>query len=139
MPRAAVLTGLPRIHVVAGVLRDAAGRVLIAQRLPGRHGAGCWEFPGGKLGPGEAPRAALARELDEELGIRVEAAELLLCLDHDYPDRRVHLEFWQVSRYAGEPQSREQQPLRWVAVAELPTAGLLPADEPLVEVLRRQG
>jgi 8-oxo-dGTP diphosphatase len=139
VPRAAVLTGLPRIHVVAGVLRDAAGRVLIAQRLPGRHGAGCWEFPGGKLGPGEAPRAALARELDEELGIRVEAAELLLCLDHDYPDRRVHLEFWQVSRYAGEPQSREQQPLRWVAVAELPAAGLLPADEPLVEVLRRQG
>jgi 8-oxo-dGTP diphosphatase len=139
VPRAAVLTELPRIHVVAGVLRDAAGRVLIAQRLPGRHGAGCWEFPGGKLGLGEAPRAALARELDEELGIRVEAAELLLCLDHDYPDRRVHLEFWHVSRYAGEPRSRELQPLRWVAVAELPTAGLLPADEPLVEVLRRQG
>jgi 8-oxo-dGTP diphosphatase len=138
VPRAADLTAPARIHVVAGVLRDGAGRVLIAQRPAGRHGAGFWEFPGGKLAPGEAPRQALARELDEELGISVEAAEWLLSLDHDYPDRRVHLEFWQVSRFAGEPRPREQQPLRWVPVAELATAGLLPADAPLVEVLQRQ-
>ena len=140
MPRPAELTGPPRIHVVAGILRDAGGRVLVAQRLPGRHGAGLWEFPGGKVAPGEAPRAALDRELDEELGIRVESAEPFLDLEHDYPDRRVALGFWLVTRFAGVPAPREAQPLRWVAVADLDGVGLLPADAPVVAALRaREG
>jgi 8-oxo-dGTP diphosphatase len=135
VPRAPELTPGPRIHVVAGILRDRAGRVLIAERPPGKHGAGHWEFPGGKVAAGESPRAALARELDEELGVRVDEAEPFTCLDHDYPDRHVHLEFWQVYRFSGEPEPREQQRLRWVPVAELGEAGLLPADAPVVALL----
>lgn len=135
MPRAPQLTARPRIEVVAGILRDAGGRVLIAQRRPGQHGAGCWEFPGGKRAPGEAATVALGRELDEELGIRVDAAESFLALEHDYPDRRVVLEFFLVTRFRGEPVAREGQPLRWVAVGELAGAGLLPADEPVVAAL----
>ncbi len=135
MPRAPELTNRPRIEVVAGILRDAGGRVLIARRRPGQHGAGFWEFPGGKRGPGETATAALDRELDEELGIRVEASESLLALEHDYPDRRVALEFFLVTRFRGEPVAREGQPLRWVAVGELAAAGLLPADEPVVAAL----
>jgi 8-oxo-dGTP diphosphatase len=135
VPRAAELTPVPRIHVVAGILRDQDGRVLIAERPPGKHGAGFWEFPGGKVGPGELPGEALARELHEELGVQVDAAEPFTSLDHDYPDRHVRLDFWHVRRYRGEPEPRERQRLRWVAVGELGEAGLLPADAPVVALL----
>jgi 8-oxo-dGTP diphosphatase len=135
VPRAAGLTPVPRIHVVAGILRDRDGRVLIAERPPGKHGAGFWEFPGGKVGAGESPAAALARELHEELGVRVDAAAPFTSLDHDYPDRHVRLDFWQVHRFSGEPEPRERQRLRWVAVGELGEAGLLPADAPVVALL----
>jgi 8-oxo-dGTP diphosphatase len=139
VPRAPELTGRPRIAVVAGILSDAGGRVLIARRRPGQHGAGFWEFPGGKLAAGETAAAALGRELAEELGIQVEAAESFFALEHDYPDRRVALEFFLVTRFRGEPVAREGQPLRWVAVGELAAAGLLPADEPVVAALVARG
>lgn len=135
VPRAPGLTPVPRIHVVAGILRDRDGRVLIAERPPGKHGAGFWEFPGGKVGAGESPGAALARELHEELGVHVDEAEPFTSLDHDYPDRHVRLEFWHVHRFSGEPEPRERQRLRWVAVGELGEAGLLPADAPVVALL----
>ncbi len=80
--------------------------------------AGSWEFPGGKRQPGEAPLAALKRELDEELGIEVLEAEPVLELVHDYPDKRVRLDVWHVRRYRGQVTAREGQPLRWVTVAE---------------------
>ena len=123
------------IHVVAGVLSDADGRVLLADRPAGKHLAGGWEFPGGKLDPGEEPLAALRRELREEIGIDVVAAEPLVKVSHDYPDRSILLDVWRVTRYAGEPASREGQSLRWCALAELPAANLLAADLPVVEVL----
>jgi 8-oxo-dGTP diphosphatase len=139
VPRAVELTDRPRIAVVAGILRDAGGRVLIARRGPGQHGAGFWEFPGGKRAAGETAAAALGRELAEELGISVEAAEPFLALEHDYPDRRVALEFFLVTRFDGEPVAREGQPLRWVPLPELAAAGLLPADEPVVAALVAHG
>jgi 8-oxo-dGTP diphosphatase len=123
------------IHVVAGALFDARGRVLIAQRPPGKHMAGGWEFPGGKLEPGETPRQALDRELHEELGIEVHDAAPLIAYEHEYPHRRVLLDLWVVSRYSGEPQPLDAPALRWVAVNELQAVGLLEADWPMIGAL----
>lgn len=123
------------IRVAAGVLRDASGRILIAQRPAGRHAAGFWEFPGGKIQADESPLQALGRELTEELGICVEAASPLLCYQHPYPERIVELHVYAVSRYTGVARGIEGQALRWVLPAELPSAGILEADRPIVELL----
>ncbi|HEV2320923.1 MAG TPA: Nudix family hydrolase [Gammaproteobacteria bacterium] len=127
---------LPEIEVVAAVLRDRDGRVLIAERPAGKPLAGFWEFPGGKLEPGEPAASALKRELKEELGIHVERAHRLLRLSHTYPERRVHLDVWRVVRYSGAPASHEGQRLAWVPPAELRSWRLLPADEPIVTALK---
>lgn len=94
--------------------------------------AGMWEFPGGKREPGESAWSALQRELQEELGVLISAAEPVLDLEHAYPDRTVRLDVWWVSAWSGEPSALEGQGLRWVAPDELATAALLPADEPIV-------
>jgi 8-oxo-dGTP diphosphatase len=124
------------IHVVAGALFDASGRVLIAQRPAGKHMAGGWEFPGGKLDAGEAPLAGLTRELREELGVEVQAAEPLIAYQHEYPERRVLLDLWLVTRYTGEPQALDAPALRWVALDALDHVGLLEADRPMIAALR---
>jgi len=123
------------IHVVAGVIIDGAGSVLVAQRLPGTHMAGRWEFPGGKLEQGEAPREGLARELAEELGVAVLEAEPLLKLSHQYEDRRVHLDVWLVLQSQGEARSLEGQALRWVSLQALQELDLLEADAPIIDAL----
>jgi len=125
------------LEVAAGVLQQATGRVLIAQRPASKHAGGAWEFPGGKLEPGESPRAGLERELREELGIQVLEAQSLMDYSHCYPDREIHLHVFRVTRWSGEPVGLEDQPLRWMAVGELLQAGLLPADEPIVQALAR--
>jgi 8-oxo-dGTP diphosphatase len=124
------------IHVVAGALADADGRVLIAQRPRGRHMAGRWEFPGGKLAAGEDPYAGLQRELAEELGVAVRAARPLIRFHHDYPDRRVLLDVWQVTDYDGEPQALDAQALAWAQPDDLPKHDLLEADRAIVTALR---
>jgi mutator protein MutT len=127
----------PVIHVVAGAVIDASGRVLIAQRLPGTHLAGGWEFPGGKLEPGEERVAGLARELREELGITIQGQPRpLICVRHAYPTREVLLDIWVVTRYQGEPQGLDGQALRWCTQGDLPAVDLLPADKPIVAALR---
>lgn len=118
------------------MLRDRRGRVLLAERPAGKHLAGGWEFPGGKLQVGEGRLAGLRRELDEELGIDGVAAHPLIRIAHRYPDRDVLLDVWAVTRYRGEPEGRDGQALRWCAVGALGTAGLLPADRPVVTALR---
>ncbi|HEX7011971.1 MAG TPA: 8-oxo-dGTP diphosphatase MutT [Steroidobacteraceae bacterium] len=125
------------IHVVAGALFDAAGRVLLAQRPAGKHMAGQWEFPGGKLDEGETALEALKRELLEELGIEVQGGQALIAYEHSYPDRRVLLDLWLVTSYRGEPQPLDAAALKWVALEELDSAGLLEADRPMIPVLRR--
>lgn len=127
---------VPDIQVVAAVLRDAQGRVLIAERPAGKPMAGYWEFPGGKLEAGESALAALKRELREELGIHVEQAYRLLNLSHLYPERRVHLDVWRVTRSVGTPAAHEGQRMAWVAPHELSGWKLLPADEPIVAALK---
>lgn len=101
--------------------------------------AGYWEFPGGKLESGEAPLAGLKRELAEELGIQVEAAESFLEHGFQYPDRHVRLDVWWVLAYAGLPESREGQVLRWVDVADFDSVPLLPADAPIVAAIYQRG
>jgi 8-oxo-dGTP diphosphatase len=124
------------IHVVAGAIADADGRVLIAQRPRGRHMAGRWEFPGGKLAAGEEPLEGLKRELSEELGISVRAARPLIRLRHEYPDRRVLLDVWQVTDYEGLPQALDAQALAWAKPDDLPEHDLLEADRAIVTALR---
>jgi 8-oxo-dGTP diphosphatase len=123
------------VRVVAAVLYDERGQVLVTQRPPGKSMAGHWEFPGGKVEPGESDAEALRRELREELGIEVIGARLLEELTHDYPERRVVLSVWVVSEYAGVPAALEGQPLHWSAAARLRTLPMLPADWPIVERL----
>ena len=124
------------ILVVAAALYDARGRVLIAQRPQGKHQAGRWEFPGGKVAPGESETEALVRELREELGILVTASRPFMRLEHSYPDRSVELSMWIVERFTGAPRGLDGQQLRWVAPADLADADLLEADRPFVEALR---
>jgi 8-oxo-dGTP diphosphatase len=124
------------IHVVDGALFDERGRVLIAQRPPGKHMAGGWEFPGGKVEPGEETLAALKRELHEELGIEVHDASPLIAYEHEYPHRRVLLDLWVVSRYSGEPQPLDAPALQWAAIDDLERVGLLEADLPMIAALR---
>ena len=124
------------VHVVAGILRNATGDVLIAQRPEGKHHAGGWEFPGGKLEPGETRLAALARELHEEIGVEVDSARPLLAVRHAYPERTILLDVWTVTRYRGSPHGAEGQTLRWCPVGALAEAGLLPADRPITTALR---
>jgi 8-oxo-dGTP diphosphatase len=124
------------ILVVAAALYDAAGRVLIAQRPKGKHQAGRWEFPGGKVAADESEGVALVRELREELGIEVIASRPFMRLEYSYPDRSVELSMWIVERFAGTPRGLDGQELRWVAPAGLADEDLLEADRPFVEALR---
>jgi 8-oxo-dGTP diphosphatase len=127
----------PAIRVVAAALYDSEGRVLIAERPPGKPLAGRWEFPGGKLLPGESEAAALARELDEELGIEVLASRPFMRLAHAYADREVELSMWIVERFEGAPRSRDGQRLKWVAPARLTEEDILEADRPFIEALQQ--
>jgi 8-oxo-dGTP diphosphatase len=130
------MTTEPSIHVVAGVVTDHAGRVLVAQRPPGKHLAGFWEFPGGKSDPGEPPFDALRRELAEEIGIVVDTAEPLISVPWSYPEKRIVLDAWRVDSYTGVVHAREDQPLHWVALDELERLPMPPADMPIVNALQ---
>jgi 8-oxo-dGTP diphosphatase len=126
------------VLVSAVALIDADGRVLLAQRPPGKSMAGLWEFPGGKVEPFETPEAALIRELDEELGISTHASCLapLTFASHAYPDFHLLMPLFACRRWQGTPVSREGQALKWAQVNELRDYPMPPADVPLVAVLR---
>lgn len=124
------------VAVVVAVLRRPDGRVLVAGRDAGRHQGGGLELPGGKIDPGEAPEAALARELDEELGVVPLASERLMRVRHDYGDRTVELDAWLVTDWRGEPRGAEGQALSWLAPAELDAAAFPVANRPLLAALQ---
>ncbi|PZP22436.1 Nudix family hydrolase [Pseudomonas kuykendallii] len=127
---------MKRIHVAAAVIRAADGRVLIARRPDDKHQGGLWEFPGGKVEDGEAVEAALARELAEELGIAVTQARPLIQVRHDYPDKQVLLDVWEVSAFSGEAHGAEGQPLAWVAPRHLADYDFPAANAPIVAAAR---
>ncbi|MDE2363672.1 MAG: 8-oxo-dGTP diphosphatase MutT [Hyphomicrobiales bacterium] len=123
--------------VVAAALVDADNRVLIAQRPEGKQLAGLWEFPGGKLDPGERPEDALIRELREELGIEVKSACLapLTFASHAYEDFHLLMPLYICRRWEGLVRSREGQALKWVRARDLRNWPMPPADEPLIPPL----
>ena len=134
---AVVVSEFPQpIHVVAGVLTDAQGRVMLAQRSPGTHYAGYWEFPGGKVEAGESALEALRRELREEIGIEVDAAEALIGVPWRYETKSILLDVYRVTEYRGEPRAIEVQALRWERPADLRRDDMPPADHPVIAALR---
>ena len=126
----------PPISVVAGVIRRDDGRLLITQRLSDDTLGGYWEFPGGKVDPGEELKAALHRELREELGIEAEIGAEIRRVVHAYPDRDVKLYFYEARILSGEPQKLEVADLRWVTHDELMHYQFPEADVPLLKQLR---
>jgi 8-oxo-dGTP diphosphatase len=121
-----------RVHVAAAVIRDGSGQILIARRADTQHQGGLWEFPGGKVEADESVEAALARELHEELGIVVGATRPLIKVRHDYPDKQVLLDVWEVSAFTGEPHGAEGQPLAWVSPRDLSDYEFPAANQPIV-------
>jgi 8-oxo-dGTP diphosphatase len=124
------------VHVVAAIVTDAQGRILITRRPDGAHQGGKWEFPGGKVVAGEGALDALKRELHEELGIEIQSAHPFLRLNHIYPERSITLDSWRVTAYRGEPLGREGQPLRWMAAEQLFVADFPAADRPILRRLQ---
>lgn len=123
--------------VTAVALIDADNRVLIAQRPEGKTLAGLWEFPGGKLEPGERPEAGLIRELAEELGIKVEEPCLapLTFASHAYPEFHLLMPLYVCRRWEGFVTAREGQTLKWVRPSDLRSYPMPPADAPLIPAL----
>ena len=129
---------LPIVLVAAVALIDTDGRVLLAERPAGKHLAGTWEFPGGKVHDGETPEAALIRELEEELGIDVEASCLapFTFASHAYPDFHLLMPLYVCRKWSGIVTPREAQQLKWVRPTGLGDYPMPPADKPLVAMLR---
>lgn len=127
------------LHVVAAAIRNAAGEYLLTRRADHQHQGGLWEFPGGKVEPGEAREAALARELQEELGIAPLRARPLIGIPHAYADKRVFLDVWLVESFEGEPHPHEGQPMRWVPGAELSQLAFPAANRPILTALDLPG
>ena len=124
------------IHVVAGILSDAQGRVLLAQRAQGSHLAGLWEFPGGKIEPGESAEGALRRELHEELAIEIGDVEPLISIPWHYPEKSIVLHALCVREFHGTPQGQQQQQLRWELPDDMTGIPMPPPDRPIVTALR---
>lgn len=133
----APMPGARQVHVVAGVIRDALGRVLLARRTEGRDLAGLWEFPGGKREPGESPEDALVRELREELGIEAQVGAPLIRVPQRYPDKRLVLDVRLIEAWQGPARGREGQALAWVPEDRLGRYPMPPADRPVVAALRQ--
>lgn len=126
----------PVVRVAVGVVQGPDGRILIARRADDAHQGGLWEFPGGKVDPGETLAEALARELREELAIDVLASEPLIEIRHDYPDKSVLLQVCRVTSFKGEPQGAEGQPVQWVDPDALPGFAFPAANRPIVNAIR---
>ena len=123
------------IEVVAALIRDG-DRALLCRRPEGKNQGGKWEFPGGKIKPGETGEAALARECREELDVELDVGEALADVVQDYPGRTVHLTLYDARIRRGEPRLLEHSDMRWTPEPLLGACDLCPADARLVELLR---
>ncbi|WP_419816989.1 (deoxy)nucleoside triphosphate pyrophosphohydrolase [Glacieibacterium sp.] len=128
---------MPLLYVVAAALVDADGRILVAERPPGKHLSGRWEFPGGKIEPGESPEAALVRELAEELAVDTSASCLAPAgfASHAYDEFHLILLLFVCRRWRGVPAGQQGQALQWLRVPELFSLDMPPADRPLLGLL----
>ena len=125
------------VRVVAAAIFDRERRVLITERPRDKPLAGRWEFPGGKVAPGESDAQALERELEEELGVRMVSGRAVMELTHRYADRSVELSMWIVEDFRGEPRGLDGQRLKWVRTDQLAAEDILEADRPFIELLQR--
>lgn len=125
------------IQVAVGILTQG-DKLLIGERPLSKPYSGYWEFPGGKIEANETGQQALARELQEEIGITVSVCHLWHELTFTYPERTVHLELWHVPQFSGVPNGLEQQKLAWVTLDEMASMNVLPAMIPIIEKLREQ-
>lgn len=125
------------IHVVAAVLINPQGEILLTERPQGKSLAGLWEFPGGKVEPGEAPMQSLIRELDEEIGVIITRADAvpLTFVEYEYDDFILFMPLYAVKRWKGEVHSREGQMFAWIALDQLHKYPVPPADEALIRDL----
>ncbi|MBV2130570.1 8-oxo-dGTP diphosphatase MutT [Rheinheimera sp. SM2107] len=126
--------------MAVGVIIRQQGRqtqVLLALRSSKQHQGGKWEFPGGKVEPGETVEAALSRELQEELAITVSKAKPFMLLNYTYPERRVTLDIWLVTEFSGTPEGLEGQPLQWVNISDLASITFPDANQPIVAKLQQ--
>ncbi|MGN6150482.1 MAG: Nudix family hydrolase [Lysobacteraceae bacterium] len=126
-----------RIHVVAGVITDARGRILLARRTAGRDLAGLWEFPGGKVDPGETPEQALVRELREELGIEARVGAPVIAVPQRYPHKRLCLDVRRIASWTGTVKGLDGQALAWAPPHKLASYAMPDADRPVVAALRQ--
>ena len=124
------------IHVAVGVIHNRPGEILISKRHDHAHQGGLWEFPGGKVEPGETVETALKRELHEELGIQVAESTPLIQVRHRYDDRHVLLDVFEINDYRGQPHGREGQPLAWVSPENLKSYPFPAADRPILSAIR---
>jgi 8-oxo-dGTP diphosphatase len=124
--------------LVAAAVVEREGRVLAARRKRGSHLEGCWEFPGGKIEPGESPEECLTRELAEEVGVLVRPQGILEVVFHRYPEKNVLLLFFRCDLVEGEPEPVDCDEVRWVAQAELASLDWAPADVPFIQRLSRR-
>lgn len=128
---------IPTMTVVAAALVDGEGRILLQQRSPDRAMAGLWEFPGGKVEQGETPEAALVREIEEELGIGLEPAELIPASFASAPVGRRHmvLLLYLCRSWSGDPRPLDASALKWARPTEMVAEEMPPADRPLIAAL----
>ncbi len=124
------------VHVVAGVISDARGRILLARRTAGRDLAGLWEFPGGKVDPGETPEQALVRELREELDIEARVGAPVIAVPQQYPHKRLRLDVRRIAAWSGALKGLDGQALAWVPEHKLASYAMPDADRPVVAALR---
>ncbi len=124
------------VHVVAGVISDVRGRILLARRTEGRDLAGRWEFPGGKVDPGETPEQALVRELREELGIEARVGAPVIAVQQQYPHKRLRLNVRHIAAWTGTVKGLDGQALVWVPPHKLASYAMPGADRPVVAALR---
>ncbi|WP_444915757.1 8-oxo-dGTP diphosphatase MutT [Microbulbifer sp. TRSA007] len=124
------------VHVAVGVVTRGDGKILIARRPDHLHMGGRWEFPGGKVEAGESVQEALYRELLEEVAIEVQELQPLVEIRHDYPEKTVLLDTWQVTRFRGEALGREQQEIKWVSAGELDNFHFPDANQAIIEAVK---
>lgn len=128
---------MKQVWVAVGVIYDPKQGYFICRRATHQHQGGKWEFPGGKVEQTETVQQALARELQEEIGINVKAAQPLLVIEHSYSDKAVKLDVWFVTEYTGTAQSLEGLENRWVQLDELEQFNFPEANRPIIDVLRQ--
>lgn len=124
------------LHVAVAVIKNPQQEVLVALRHPGSHQGGLWEFPGGKVEEGESVFAALQREIQEELDLSISAAFPFVKISHDYDDRRVLLDVWQVTEFSGKAIGREGQRIQWLAAADMQVQDFPAANRRIIDLIK---